>query len=155
MSWRALEAGARAIAEPGKACLDRPALAVLGTLRADGWPRIGPVEPHVGGGRLLIGVMARSPRARDLARDPRCTLQSIVNHPDSGEPELKLYCRAVDASGAPPGAWWSGRPADEAHVFELEIDHAAFVQWHLERGEMTVTSWSPGREVRTATRRYP
>ena len=155
MSWSLLEVAAPAIAARGKACLDRVGLALLGTLRSDGWPRIGPVEPHVAGGRLLIGVMARSLKARDLARDPRCTLQSVVSHPDSGEPELKLYCRAVEASGAPPGAWWTGRPADETHVFELEIEQAAFVEWDLERREMTVTSWSSAHEVRTVTRGYP
>jgi hypothetical protein len=155
MTWSALEAAAPAIAEPGKKCLDRTGLALLGTLRSDGWPRIGPVEPHVDAGRLLIGVMARSLKARDLARDPRCTLQSVVSDPDSGEPELKLYCRAVEASGAPPGAWWSGREATEVHVFELEIEEAAFVEWDIQRGKMTVTSWSPGRNLRTKTRPYP
>jgi Pyridoxamine 5'-phosphate oxidase len=155
MSWSALEVAAPVIAERGQECLDRVGLALLGTLRSDGWPRIGPVEPHVTDGRLLIGVMARSLKARDLARDPRCTLQSVVTHPDSGEPELKLYCRAVEANGGPPGAWWTGRPAAEVHVFELEVEQAAFVEWDVERGEMKVTSWSPADEVRTATRRYP
>lgn len=155
MSWSTLQAAAPAIAEPGRACLDRVGLALLGTLRADGWPRVGPVEPHILGGRLLIGVMPRSLKARDLVRDPRCTLQSVVGQPDSGDPELKLYCRAVEASGAPPGAWWTGRPATEARVFELEIEQAAYVEWELERSEMTVTRWSAGQGVRAATRRYP
>jgi hypothetical protein len=153
MNWGELEAAAPAIAERGKACLDRVGLALLGTLRADGWPRIGPVEPHVVGGQLLIGVIARSLKARDLARDPRCTLQSVVSHPDSGEPELKLYCSAAATSGAPPGAWWTRRPAGEAHVFELRIAQAALVEWDVERSEMTVTSWSPSGNLRTATRR--
>jgi hypothetical protein len=143
------------IAERGKKCLDRVGLGLLGTLRSDGWPRIGPVEPHVTGGRLLIGVMPRSLKARDLARDPRCTLQSVVGDPHSGEPELKLYCRAVEAHGAPPGAWWTGRPTREVNVFELEIEQAAFVEWDTERGEMKVTRWSSRDELRTATHRYP
>jgi hypothetical protein len=155
MSWSALEAAASAIAERGKACLDRVGLALLGTLRTDGWPRISPVEPHVADGALLIGVMARSLKARDLARDPRCTVQSAVTDSDSGEPELKLYCRAVEASGTPPGAWWTGRRAGEARVFDLEIEQAALVEWDVEHGEMTVTSWFPAHDVRTTTRRYP
>jgi hypothetical protein len=155
VTWSALEVAAPVIADRGKECLGRVGLALLGTLRSDGWPRIGPVEPHVTGQRLLIGVMARSLKARDLARDPRCTLQSVVSDPHSGEPELKLYCRAVEATAAPPGAWWTGRPAGEVHVFELEIEQAAFVEWDIERGEMRITSWSTAHDVRTATHPYP
>ena len=155
MSWSALARGAPTIAERGKRALEGVGLALLGTLRPDGWPRIGPVEPHVDRGRLLIGVMPRSLRARDLARDPRCTLQSVVSHPNSGEPELKLYCRAVSALGEPQGAWWSGRPADDVRVFELVVEQAAFVDWDLARAEMTVTSWSAAQGLRTATRPYP
>ena len=146
MSWGELP--------PELARADLLGLAYLGTLRADGRPRLGPVEAHLLQGRLLVGVMPRSLRARDLARDPRCTLQSAVAGADSAEPELKLYCRVVEARGEPPGAWWAGRAAD-ASVYELVIDEAALVEWDLERGLMTVTSWSPARGTRTATRPYP
>ena len=43
-------------------------------------------------------------KGRNLARDPRCTVQSAVAGPDTGEPELKLYCRAAASAGEPPGA---------------------------------------------------
>lgn len=147
MSWAALP--------PEVARADLLGFAYLGTLRADGRPRISPVEAHVWEGELLIGVMARSLKARDLARDPRCTLQSLVRDPDSGEPELKLYCRAVEAEGEPPGAWWSGRPAGEASVYALQVEEAALVEWNLGEGEMTVTSWSPEQGTRRTTSRYP
>lgn len=127
----------------------------LGTLRRDGRPRLGPVETHVWEGRLLIGVMTRSLRARDLDRDPRCTLHSVVAELDSGEPELKLYCTAVAAELEPPGAWWKGRPACDARVYELGIDEASLVEWDLAGAKMTVTNWSPARGLRTARRPYP
>jgi hypothetical protein len=129
--------------------------AYLGTLRRDGRPRISPVEAHVLDGRLLIGVMPRSLKARDLEHDPRCTLQSVVADPDSGEPELKLYCSAVPSEGEPPGAWWTGRPAGDVRVYELEIDEAALVEWNPGDGEVTVTSWSHARGLLTTTRPYP
>ena len=129
--------------------------AYLGTLRRDGRPRISPVEAHVLDGRLLIGVMPRSLKARDLDRDPRCTLQSLVSERDSGEPELKLYCRAVLSEGEPPGAWWAGRPAGDVRVYELEVEEAALLEWNLGNAEMTVTSWSPARGLHTTTRTYP
>jgi hypothetical protein len=129
--------------------------AYLGTLRTDGRPRIGLVEAHVWKGRLLIGVMPRSLKARDLARDSRCTLQTVVAQPDSGDPELKLYCRAVPAEGEPPGAWWTGRRSGDVHVHELRIDEAALVEWNPARAEMTVTSWSAAGGLRSSTRTYP
>jgi hypothetical protein len=143
------------LAGPGRDLLERRGLAVLGTLRPDGRPRLGPVETHVSEGRLLIGVMPRSLKARDLERDPRCTLQTVVADPDSGEPELKLYCRAVRSQGEPAGAWWTGRAAADVRVHELEIDEAALVEWNLALGEMTVTTWSPAGGTRTARRPYP
>jgi hypothetical protein len=152
VSWGDLPPG---IAGPGQDLLERRGLAILGTLRADGRPRLGPVEAHVLDTRLLIGAMSRSLKARDLERDPRCTVQTVVAGPDSGEPELKLYCNAVPSAGEPPGAWWSGRAAGDVRVYELEIDEAALVEWNLSLGEMTVISWSPKRGEKTATRRYP
>jgi hypothetical protein len=140
---------------PELARADLLGFAYLATMRADGRPRISPVEAHVWDGQLLIGVMPRSLKARDLARDPRCTLQSVVAGPDSGEPELKLYCRAVEARGEPAGAWWTGRTPADVLVYELEVEEAALVEWNLESGLMTVTSWSPSRGVQTATRPYP
>ena len=152
MSWAALPT---AIADPGGELLERLAPAMLGTLRADGRPRLSPVEAHLDGGTLLIGVMPRSLKARDLERDPRCTLQTMVGDPDSAEPELKLYCRAVASDGAPAGAWWTGRAAEDVLVYELGVDEAALVEWNVDRGEMTVTSWSPARGTRTTRRPYP
>jgi len=152
VSWSELEAAAPELAQAGRGLLG---FTYLGTLRADGRPRISPVEAYVWEGQLLIGVMPRSLKARDLARDPRCTLQSVVSEPDSGEPELKLYCRAVEGRGEPPGAWWTGRPAADVRVHALQVDEAALVEWNLAKGEMTVTSWSSPQGRRTTIRPYP
>jgi hypothetical protein len=147
VSWSALP--------PELARADLLGFAYLGTLRADGRPRISPVEAHVWEGELLVGVMPRSLKARDLARDPRCTLQSLVADPDSGAPELKLYCRAVEARGEPPGAWWAGRRAADVRVYALAVEEAALVEWNVRDGEMTVISWSPARGSHTRTGPYP
>jgi hypothetical protein len=56
VSWGDLPPG---IARPGKDLLERRGLAMLGTLRSDGRPRLGPVEAHLVDSRLLIGVMPR------------------------------------------------------------------------------------------------
>ena len=132
---------------------------MLGTLRRDGSPRISPIEPYIVNGRLLVGAMAWSAKAADLRRDPRYVLHTTVTGPDSGEGELKLDGRAVEASpelrAQAADAWWSAQPPDKAIVFVLRIGRALFVAWNLERGEMTVHRWSWQDGYRQATRTYP
>ncbi len=82
-----------------------------------------------------------------------------MTSPDSGEGELKLHGRAVEAD---PGiradvahAWWSAQPQDKAIVFVLRIGQALFVAWDIQRGVMTVRRWSPLGGYSHAARTYP
>ena len=97
-SWRDVEAGAPEIARLGVARLNAARVAMLGTLRRDGSPRISPIEPYLVRGSLLVGAMTWSGKAADLRRDPRYVLHSTVTGPDSGEGELKLQGLAGEAS---------------------------------------------------------
>src|SRR5215831_2055070 len=78
---RDVEQGAPKIARPGLAGLAEARVAMLGTVRPDGSPRISPVEPYLVGGQLLIGAMAWSIRAACLHREPRYVLHSVVTGP--------------------------------------------------------------------------
>ena len=160
MIWRDLEAAAPELAQLGAERLEDAGIALLGTLRASGVPRISPVEPSLVAGHLLFGVMPWSGKAGDLARDPRCVVHSAVSSPDAGVGELKLYGRAVvvddpELRESAPGAWWVGRPLDEAQVFTLATEEAIFVSWELERGRVTIRRWSPERGTTELTRDYP
>lgn len=159
MTWHELELTAPEIATPGKQRLERTRVALLGTLRRDGSPRISPIEPYFVRDQLLFGAMAWTLKARDLERDARCTLHSAITGPDAGEGELKLYGRAVDADDELRDAcregWWAGKPRESAHVFWLSIDEAAFVTWDYERGEMLLSRWSQEGGLRTTQRSYP
>jgi hypothetical protein len=158
-SWRDVELGAPQIARPGRARLESARLALLGTLRRDGSPRISPVEPCIAEGQLLIGAMAWSAKAGDLRRDPRYVLHSAVTGPDSGEGELKLYGSAVEAGrdlrNAAADAWWRAWAPEKAVVFTLRIGQAAFVDWDIKRGLMTVHRWSRASGYAVASHRYP
>src|ERR687891_336956 len=111
MAWNTLESGAPEIARLGRERLEQAGIALLGSLRRDGSPRISLVEPSFAEGQLLFGAMSWSGKARDLLRDPRCVLHSAVSDPDGAEGELKLYGIA-DLVADPairqscPGAWW-------------------------------------------------
>ncbi len=134
-------------------------VALLGTLRRDGSPRISPVEAYIAGGHLIIGAMAWSAKAVDLRRDPRYVLHSVVTGPDSGEGELKLYGlaseAALDLRNAAADAWWLAWTPDKAVVFTLNIGQAVFVGWDVGHSLMTVRRWSPRSGYSTATRTYP
>jgi predicted pyridoxine 5'-phosphate oxidase superfamily flavin-nucleotide-binding protein len=155
--WRAMEEGAPDIARLGMARLAAVPVAMLGTVRADGSPRISPVEPCLVHGQLLIGAMAWSKKATDLRRDPRCTLHSMVTGPDTGEGELTLHGSAVPAEPelrAAARAWWSGH-LEQAVVFTLRIAAALFIEWDLENGVMTSHRWTPRHGYNHSTRHYP
>lgn len=157
--WRDLEAAAPEIARLGRERFDLARVALLGTIRKDGSPRISPVEPYLTHGHLLFGSMSWSSKTRDLLRDPRCVLHSAVSDRDSGEGELKLHGRATEAAqqireGCPEG-WWAATATDSASIFSLSIDQATFISWDIEHGEMTVKSWSPQAGYRETRRAYP
>jgi phage I-like protein len=157
--WRDLERGAPEIARLGMARLTAARVAMLGTLRSDGSPRISPVEPYALRGHLLVGAMAWSKKAHDLLRDPRYALHSAVSGPDNGEGELKLHGSARKAApglgDAVAEAWWSTQPPEQAIVFSLAIATALFVEWDLEHGLMTVHRWTPQHGYHNTTRGYP
>jgi phage I-like protein len=158
-SWRELERGAPEIARLGIVRLNAARVAMLGTLRLDGSPRISPVEPNIVDGHVLVGVMPWSKKANDLLRDPRYVLHSMVSGPDDGEGEFKLHGTAVRADpglrGAAHDAWWSARKPEQALVFALRIATALFVEWHLEHGLMTVHRWTPRGGYNQITGSYP
>ncbi|HUC26544.1 MAG TPA: pyridoxamine 5'-phosphate oxidase family protein [Streptosporangiaceae bacterium] len=157
--WRDVELGAPEIARLGTARLSAARVAMLGTLRQDGSPRISPIEPYIVNGRLLVGAMRWSAKAADLRRDPRYALNSIVTGPDSGEGELKLHGIAAEADSGLRGdaaeAWWSAQPPDNAIVYVLLIGQALFVAWDIERGGMAVHRWSARDGYSYTTRTYP
>jgi hypothetical protein len=152
VSWPQLEAAAPELARHGRALLEPVGLAMLGTVRRDGSPRVSPIGTFFIENELVLGVMARSAKARDLERDPRCALQSIVNDPEAGESELKLYGRVERATA--DGGWWSGG-REGAHVYRLLIEEAVFIDWDLPSQRLRVRRWtSPGGET-VAERAYP
>jgi hypothetical protein len=157
--WGTLELGAPEIADRGLARLNATRVALLGTVRRDGAPRISPIEPYLVAGQLLVGAMASSRKAADLRRDPRCVLHSAVTSPDSGEGEFKVYGSALevgdDLRGAAVDAWWSAWPADRAVVFSLHIEQAVFIDWDIEHGVMAVHRWSPQDGYGRSEHSYP
>jgi hypothetical protein len=158
MAWNALEAGAPELARLARERFEGVGIALLGSVRRDGSPRISPVEPSFAEGHLLFGAMSWSGKAQDLVRDPRCVLHSAVTDPDGSEGEVKLYGRAEEVEEGireAPKAWWVARPREEARVFSLEVERALFVSWDAGRGVMKTLRRSPESGYREVERGYP
>jgi hypothetical protein len=152
VSWARLEAEAPELARLCRARLDETGVALLGTLRRDGAPRIDPVEPHFAGDELVLGAMRGSAKANALRRDPRCVLHSTIGGPNTGEPDVKLSGR-VEPSAARAG-WWEDRAGD-ADVYALVISEAVVVEWELADSRMRILRWMPQSGTTVSERSYP
>lgn len=92
-SWQAFAQQAPEIAAFGEARFNS-GVAYLGTIRADGGPRVHPVTPIIGE-HLFLFMEPTSPKGRDLQRDPRYTLHCAVKDASGGEGEFYVRGRAA------------------------------------------------------------
>jgi hypothetical protein len=161
MRWMDFEEGQPRLAARARQRLVEPGVLLVVTLRKDGTPRLSPVEPFVLDGRLLLSMMWGSQKSKDLMRDSRVLVHSIVTTREGSEGEVKLRGRAVQERD--PGVQYSYAAAvGEAlgwrpdvgrfHLFEVDVDHVAFVSYDHETGDQHVATWPPGKEfVRRGT----
>ena len=135
VTWGEFAAQAPELEALGLAQFSRTGLALVGTLRRDGWPRISPVEPFIAGGQLFLGMMWRSVKALDLLRDPRCVVHSTVADKGGTEGEFKVYGRAREVNDPDDlrifgGAVYAAigmRVEDmEGHCFAIDIESVVF-----------------------------
>jgi hypothetical protein len=158
VSWRDLEAAAPDLAREGWARFERTKVAMLGTIRDDGSPRISPVQPYLIAGELVVGVMP-SPKHDDLRRDPRCVLHSSVSDLDGSEGEFKIHGRVVSTEVRAildaEGTWWFGRPRDRFEAFTIDVDEAILVTWDTSQDRMRSSRWSSALGPESSTRDYP
>lgn len=150
MNWRELEAGAPELAALARDEFERTEMALVGTLRRDGSPRISCVYPCVLDGELLLGMMWRSRKAVDLLRDPRLVLRNAICTNRGDEVEVILRGVASEVADdetraryldAVPG--WGDR---RFHLFAVQLETAAVIRY--EAGEQYVHVWPLGVDFR-------
>ena len=126
---------------------------LLGTLRADGSPRISAVECDIVGDDLCSGMIWQSAKALDLERDPRLTAHSLPPGLSNPDGDLKLYGTAVPVEGEQKREYertlharigWS--PTEPYHCFALELASVGFVRFR-DNGRDS-WSWRPGSSLR-------
>lgn len=104
-------------------------VAYLATIRKDGAPRVHPVTPIIGFGRLFLFMEPTSPKGFDLRRDSRYALHCAVENNEGGQGEFYVTGRASPVEDADTRALAvqasSYSPADRYILFELSVETAA------------------------------
>ena len=151
MRWAEFERAAPELAALGMAGFREQNLALVGTLRKDGWPRISPNEIYFLDGDLMLQMMRGSWKAADLERDPRLTVMTPQCDREASRGDFKIYGRAVPVSdpdvrrryGDVIFAAIGWRPLEPFPMFAIDIERAAYIdftderrllRWSVERG---------------------
>lgn len=148
MSWSELEQGAPELARFGQNRLEGR-VAYLATVTASGAPRVHPVTPVIGGGRLFLFMEPTSPKGHDLRRDSRYALHAGVEDSEGGGGEFLVRGRARPlealADWEAAAAFASYTPERRYVLFELEVERAAATIYGAD-GEPVRQRWARGEE---------
>ena len=148
MSWTTLETADPDLAAFGAERFASTGVAYLATVRGDGAPRVYPVTPIIGEGRLFLFMEPTSPKGHDLQRDGRYAMHCSVENSGGGRGEFFIAGRArlvEDPAVRQIAANASSfTPADHYVLFELHLDHASSTiydggnpvrrRWRADRG---------------------
>jgi hypothetical protein len=160
MRWKQVESEQPRLAELGRKKLGSPGVVLVATIRADGSPRISPVEPLFWRDDLWLSMGWETRKAKDLLRDPRILVHSIVTGREGHDGEFKLRGRAVPensvdvqkayAEVVSRQLGWMPVPG-RFHLFRIEIEDVTFIRW-AGANDQYVTRWPAGTEfVRRGT----
>jgi hypothetical protein len=158
-SWDQIVREAPELAAAVQARFDAHRHKVLGTLRADGSPRLSGIEVTFRDGELWLGMMPDSRKAFDLRRDPRLALHSATVDPDLLEGDARITGSAVEVTDA--GAMTAlvegdarheaGAPA--GHVFRVDVTELMLIRIGDPADHLVIEMWHEGRGVERIERR--
>jgi hypothetical protein len=148
--WAEFESQQSRLAELGRQKLGGAGVVLVATVRRDGTPRVSPVEPLFWERDLWLSMGLGSLKARDLMRDPRVLVHSIVTGRDGTDGEYKIRGRAL--SEPDPGIQegyahevverlgWTPQ-VGKFHLFRVDIEDATFIHWDDATNDQYVTRW--------------
>jgi hypothetical protein len=153
-SWADFEREAPDFAAAIHARLTATLHCILGTLRADGAPRLTGLEVHFGEGELWLAMMPDSRKADDLRRDPRFALHSAPDV-ELVDGDAKVGGRAVLVTDGDTIARFVDRlpmelPASGMALFRAELTDGSLAR--VDDGFMVIDTWHPGEPVRQVRR---
>jgi hypothetical protein len=159
--WAELEQQEPALAARGRARLGDPGVVLVVTIRADGSPRLSPVEPLFWTGDLWLSMGWQTRKAMDLYRDPRILVHNIVSDREGTSGEFKVRGRAIPeeddglarryAAQVEAELGWSPEPG-RFHLFRVELSEVTVIRWDPATNDQFVCRWPAGVEfVRRGT----
>jgi hypothetical protein len=148
-TWTAFRRSAPDLAAAAEVKMAEDGLVLVGTLRANGWPRISPVEPLIVDDELYLGMMWRSRKAVDLLADPRCVVHTAVRDKAGTDGDVKVYGRVRDVVdpeereryGVALMAAIGWRPDGDFHLFAVDITEVGY--FAVVDGGHDVRTWRP------------
>jgi hypothetical protein len=136
-TWTEMKLVAPEIGALAQARLEATGIAMLATLRRDGWPRISGIETMFrADGELYLGMMLNSTKALDLRRDSRMCLHNATVDKDVKEGDIKIIGRAIEiVDKGERGAFRDEVKAateydvgDDFHLFRVEVQEVSTVR---------------------------
>ncbi len=173
-TWREVEAAVPELAAAVRAVFDAHKHKVIGTLRADGSPRVSGNEATFSDGKLWLGMMDGSVKARDLLRDPRVAIHSATADPEMKMGDAKLAGRALEVTdpevvrrfgeaaageqkgGAKEEGAGGDGETDESepfHLFRVDVSELSLVRIGDPADHLVIESWSAAAGYRRIERR--
>jgi hypothetical protein len=134
-------------------------LALMATIRSDGFPRVSPLEPLIGDDRIWLGMMPGSTKSLDLRRDPRLCLHTATADKEVADGDAKLWGRAVaaddDATRASYAVAFKAATGHDVEampggfeLFWIELTGASSLVLGDDGQHLRITAWTPGEPER-------
>lgn len=128
-------------------------LCLLGTVRADGSPRISPIEPVIFEDMLVLAGMPDTRKFHDLARDPRFCLHTATVDTQVTDGDAKLFGAVTDLRDERVHARFAQKLFDDSgmdlrgetfdHFYVADLTGASTVE--VVGDHLDITVWKPGR----------
>ncbi len=161
MRWIEFEERQGRLAALGRESLGDPGVVLVATIRADGAPRLSPVEPLFWNGDLWLSMGWGTLKALDLGRDDRVLVHSIVTSRVGTNGEYKLRGKAIAELEQRTQRHYAGVVAAQLgwqpvpgrfHLFRVDVIDVTFIRWDDSTNDQYVTRWPEGGEfVRRGT----
>ncbi|HJS26387.1 MAG TPA: hypothetical protein VJ913_04600 [Actinomycetota bacterium] len=115
------------------------------TLRADGRPRVHPVEPWIAAGFLCVRFRARSPKVAEVAADGRYALHTPMDNPDGEGGEFLVSGWMEQMSDRHPAARSIAEEAPHPLAFyALSVEEVAATTYEGVERDPVYRRWRSG-----------
>jgi hypothetical protein len=158
-AWGDVERAEPDLAARVRARFEETGLALVGTLRADGSPRVSGWEPLFAGGEIWLGSMPDSRKNADLRRDPRVALHNATIDKDATSGDAKIAGVASDVTDDATKATFVAafKEATDFDVptpfdlFRVEVSEVSMLTSTKEH--LIIEWWRPGEPLHRVERR--